>query len=95
MVGLVVPVEDLDCMGDSGWPCVFGNGGACLVVVVGVVGMLWSALSCLWTILCSLLKPYHNILLKDRLENYTWEEGEENEKMATNWTRVSNLQIYS
>ena len=40
MVGLVVPVEDLDCMGDSGWPCVFGNGGACLVVVVGVVGML-------------------------------------------------------
>ena len=40
VVGLVVPVEDLDCMGDSGWPCVFGNGEACLVVVVSVVGML-------------------------------------------------------
>ena len=24
---------------DSGRPCVFGNGGVCLVVVVGVVGM--------------------------------------------------------
>ena len=38
-------------VGDSGWPCVFGNGGVCLDVVVGVVEM--SAVSfqvhLLWT----------------------------------------------
>ena len=39
VVGLVVAVEDLNCMGDIGQSCVFGNGGVCLDVVVGVVDM--------------------------------------------------------
>ena len=29
--------------------------------------------------------------MKDRLENYTWQGEEGNEKTAANWTRASNL----
>ena len=31
--------SSMSWVGDSGRPCVFGNGGVCLVVVVGVVDM--------------------------------------------------------
>ena len=41
-------------MDGIGQPCVFGNGGACLMAVVGVVWMaVVSLVLCVWSPLCS------------------------------------------
>ena len=41
-------------MGGIGQLCLFGNGGFCLEVVVGVVGMAVDALSCVETFVFSI-----------------------------------------